>query len=120
MQENDTIRLRHMLDAARQAVEFTRGRSRTDLDRDSMLVLALVKLVEILGEAATQVSHLGRANAPNLPWAEIVAMRHRLVHAYFDISLDILWQTVRQDLPLLIAALEELLGSEEKDVPGDC
>ena len=120
MQENDTIRLRHMLDAARQAVEFTRGRSRADLDRDSMLVLALVKLVEIVGEAASQVSDLGRANVPNLPWAEIVGMRPRLVHAYSDINLDILWQTIRQDLPPLIAALEELLAAEEKDAPGDC
>ncbi len=115
MHKDDTVRLRHMLDAARQAVQFAQGRSRADLDRDRMLVLALVKLVEIVGEAASQVSDLGRANAPNLPWAEISSTRHRLVHAYFDINLDILWQTIRHDLPPLIAVLEDLLPPEESD-----
>lgn len=67
MREDDFIRLRHMLDAARHAVEFARGRRRADLDRDPMLVLALVKLVEIVGEAASQTSDLGRMNSPNLP-----------------------------------------------------
>jgi len=66
MQKDDTVRLRHMLDAARQAVDFTRDKSRAELDSDPMLVLALVKLVEIVGEAASQVSDLGQANAPNL------------------------------------------------------
>ncbi|MBI4317175.1 MAG: DUF86 domain-containing protein [Chloroflexi bacterium] len=115
MQEADSVRLRHMLDAARQAVEFARSRSRADLDRDPMLALALVKLVEIVGEAASQVSDPGRANAPSLPWAEIISMRHRLVHAYFDINLDILWQTIRHDLPPLIAALDANLPSDESD-----
>ncbi len=64
-----------------------------------MLVLALVKAIEIIGEAASQVSEETRAQLPGLPWADMIAMRHRLVHAYFDINLDILWQTVQQDLP---------------------
>lgn len=119
MLRDDTVRLRHMLDAARQAIEFVRGRSRADLDRDPMLALALVKLVEIVGEAASQVSDLGRAKAPSLPWADIVGMRHRLVHAYFDINLGILWQTVQHNLPPLLVVIEELLLSEEKDVQGD-
>ena len=110
MRKDDDIRLRHMLDAARQAIEFVRGRTRADLDRDRMLVLALVKAVEIVGEAANQVSEPCRNRCPAIPWADLVGMRNRLVHAYFDINLDVLWQTVQEDIPQLIAALEPALG----------
>jgi uncharacterized protein with HEPN domain len=74
-----------------------------------MLMLALVKLIEIVGEAANQVTAGGQANAPEVPWPDIVGMRHRLVHAYFDINLDILWQTLMQDLPSLIPILEKAI-----------
>ena len=106
MRRSDTVRLRHMLDAAREALSFAQGKSRADLDADRQLVLALVKDVEIIGEAAYQLSPATRASMPEMPWEDIIGMRHRLVHAYFDINLDILWQTVAQDLPALMALLE--------------
>lgn len=111
MRKHDAVRLRHMLDAGREALGFARGRDRADLDSDRMLVLALVKDIEIVGEAASQVSEETRAQLPGLPWADMIAMRHRLVHAYFEINLDILWQTVQQDLPPLVTALEEAFGA---------
>lgn len=110
MQSADRIRLQHMLDAAREAIAFSNGRSRDDLDRDRMLVLALVKSVEILGEAASKVSVQAREECPSLPWREIVAMRNRLIHGYFDINLDIVWHTVMEELPPLVVALEKALG----------
>jgi uncharacterized protein with HEPN domain len=105
MQERDRIRLRHMLQAAQEAVGFARGCSRLNLDTDRKLVLALVKAIEIVGEAAAQVSLEAQNEIPDLPWRDIIGMRNRLVHAYFDINLDILWNTVEQDLPPLISAL---------------
>lgn len=110
MYKDDTIRLHHMLDAARQALQFTQGKTRADLNTDPMLKLALVKLIEIVGEAANQVTDEGRTQAPDIPWADIVGMRNRLIHAYFDINLEILWRTIQFDLPPLIAALEHILG----------
>ena len=109
MRSDDEIRVRHMLDAAREALVFTRGRSRRDLDTDRQLVLALVKEIEILGEAAYRLSEETREAHPQLPWADVIGMRHRLVHAYFDINLDILWRTVQVDLPAIISSLEPLL-----------
>ena len=106
MHRHDEIRLRHMLDAAREAVAFARGRTRSDLDDDRQLALALVKDIEIVGEAATQVAEPTRRRLPEIPWERIVGMRNRLVHAYFDINLDIVWITVREDLPTLISLLE--------------
>ena len=112
MRKDDAVRLRHMLDAAREAMGFVRGRTRADLDTDRQLVLSLVKEVEIIGEAAYQLSEETRASIPEMPWEDIIGMRHRLVHAYFDINLDILWQTVMEDLPVLVRLLESNIPPE--------
>lgn len=112
MRKDDTVRLRHMLDAAREAVAFAAGRQRADLDHDRMLVLALVKDIEIVGEAAYQISQQTRGQFPDIPWEDVIGMRHRLVHAYFDINLDILWKTVEGDLPPLIEMLKQAIGEE--------
>jgi uncharacterized protein with HEPN domain len=108
-----------MLDAAREAITFTQGRTRAELDRDRMLVLALVKEIEIVGEAASQVSQVTRAELDEIPWRDIVGMRNRLVHAYFEINLDILWRTVQDDLPPLVAELAKIpfegLGRSGRD-----
>jgi uncharacterized protein with HEPN domain len=94
-----------MAEAAEQALAFVQGRQRPDLDTDSMLRLALTRAVEIVGEAAAQVSDAGRAECPTVPWPQIVGMHNRLVHAYFDINADILWDTVLLALPELLAQL---------------
>ena len=112
MREDDRIRFRHMLDAAREAIEFLQGRTRADLDNDRQLVLALMKAIEILGEAAYQVTSGTRDKVPEVPWDDMIGMRHRLVHAYFDIDLDILWKTVKEDLPPLIVELERIKFGE--------
>ena len=105
MLRNDAIRLRHMLDTAQEAIVFARGRTRSDLDDGRMLVLSLVKAIEIIGEAAYRVSPATRAELQDIPWDAIIGMRHRLVHAYFDVNLDILWRTVTDELPSLIDIL---------------
>ncbi|MBN1665271.1 MAG: DUF86 domain-containing protein [Deltaproteobacteria bacterium] len=110
MRKDDLIRLRHMLDAAREAVEFVRYSRREDLDDDRKLTLSLVKDVEIIGEAAYKVAEDTRRTLPEIPWDDIIGMRHRLVHAYFDINLDILWKTVQVDLPPLVEILAVSLG----------
>jgi uncharacterized protein with HEPN domain len=110
MDRDDAIRLHHMLDAAREAIEFATGRSRSELDHNRMLELALLKDIEIVGEAAYQVSARTRTQLAGVPWDDIIGMRHRLVHAYFEVNLDILWRTVESDLPELVKTLESLLS----------
>lgn len=112
MLRNDEFRLRHMLEAAREAVSFARGRARGDLETDRQLVLSLVKDVEIVGEAAAGVTGSTRIELADIPWERIIAMRNRLVHAYFSINLDIVWQTVQQDLPTLISQLERFVSPD--------
>ena len=100
-----------MLDAAREALQFVRGRTRLDLDKDRMLALSLVKLVEIIGEAAGKVSTASQEEHGEIPWHAIVAMRNRLIHAYFDIDLDRVWDTVTDDLPPLVNQLERIFAA---------
>lgn len=92
MSPDDLVRLRHMVEAAESALDFCRGRTRSELDSDAMLRFALTRAVEIIGEAAGKVSAEGRAELPVVPWSAIVGMRNRLAHAYFDVrqrhSLD--------------------------------
>lgn len=100
-----------MIEAAEQALSFAAGRTRADLDNDAMLRLALTRTVEIVGEAASQVSEHGRAELAGVPWPKIVSMRNRLVHAYFDINRDVLWDTVELALPTLLAQLRPAFGA---------
>jgi|HubBroStandDraft_2_1064218.scaffolds.fasta_scaffold1509788_2 uncharacterized protein with HEPN domain len=110
MNESDVIRLRHMLDAAREALSFVAGRNSEDLGRDRMLVLALVKEIEIIGEAASRISDESRKALPRIPWPKIIAMRNRLIHAYADVDLSIVWDTLTGALPELLRELETALA----------
>lgn len=106
MSPDDRIRLRHMAEAAQQALAFVRGRQRSDLDTDTMLRFALTQAVQIVGEAAAKVSPEGRGEAAAIEWPAIVGMRNRLVHAYFDIDADQVWIVVARDLPVLLGQLQ--------------
>jgi uncharacterized protein with HEPN domain len=108
MQLDDRIRLRHMIEAAEDALGFVAGRARADLDSDRMLLFALVRAVEIVGEAASKMSPSVRAEHPKIPWSAIVAMRNRLVHAYFEIDTDIVWVAVQQEIPALLVELKSI------------
>jgi len=110
---DSSIPLRHMLDHAREAYALTQNRSRQDLETDRLLNLALTRLLEIIGEAASRVPVEARSRFPAIPWAQIVGMRNRLIHAYDAVECDILWQTAMEDLPPLIAGLEHIIRSGE-------
>lgn len=110
--DKDEVRLRHMLDHAREAIAMARDHSEADLAGDRMLELALVRLVEIIGEAAARVSEGTRARHPQIPWPLIVGMRNRLIHGYDEVDLHVLWETVTADLPALLVELEQVLPGE--------
>jgi uncharacterized protein with HEPN domain len=112
MRREDLVRLQHMRDSAREAVSFVGGRGREEFARDRMLALAVLKSVEIIGEAASKVGEESRRELPELAWKEMVGIRHRLVHGYFDIDFDRVWNTVRDDLPELTQRLEAFLARQ--------
>ena len=108
----DDAWLLDMLLAARRAVKFAAPLTFSEFENGDLHQLAILKAVEIIGEAASRISEETKAGHPDIPWAEIIGLRNRLVHAYFAIQLDIVWQTVQEDLPPLIAQIEPLVPPE--------
>src|ERR1035437_4222071 len=97
--------LRQMRDHAREALDLLAGKSRADLDASRVLSLAIVRLLEIVGEAAGRVPDDVRQAHANIPWFQIVGLRNRLIHGYDQVDLDIVWAVVTSDLPALVAHL---------------
>ena len=113
MPKGDPILLRHMLDAALKASYFIQGRSRGELNSDEILALAVIRLLEVMGEAARGLSEEIKDKNPQIPWKQITGTRDRLIHGYFDVDLDIIWNIVNRDLPPVIKELEKLLSLTE-------
>ncbi|MBI3118476.1 MAG: DUF86 domain-containing protein [Candidatus Hydrogenedentes bacterium] len=107
--DSDGTRVRHMVDCAVQVLSFIEGRTRGDLDTDYPLQHLVIRNLEIIGEAASKISRGFRAEHPAVPWRDIVDMRNRLVHVYFDIDLDIIWATARELLPELLVQLRAIM-----------
>lgn len=117
MQPEDRIRVVHMRDACIAIERFSRHKTRTDLEHNEMLQFALVRALEIIGEAAARVSEPTRRDAPDIPWREATGIRNRLIHAYFDVDLDILWVTVCESVPQLKVQLDALLLTDGSASP---
>jgi uncharacterized protein with HEPN domain len=97
-----------MIEVAELIAKFISGRRRVDLDTDLMLLFALVRAVEVFGEAAAKISTDMRESAAEVPWSQIVAMRNRLIHAYFDINRTMVCKTATEEIPTLLPALRAL------------
>ena len=104
-------RFPHMRDAARAATTFAADKGRDDLDNDLMFQFAIVRALEIIGEAAARLSDATRDAHPEIPWFNIIGMRNRLIHGYFDVDLDIVWRTVEGQLSPLADAFDELIAA---------
>ena len=102
-----------MLDYAREAEDMAQGRVRADLDADRMFNLALIRLVEVVGEAASRVEGGFRALHPQVPWSDIVATRNVLIHGYDQVNLERVWGIVQDDIPPLIAQLESIIAAAQ-------
>jgi uncharacterized protein with HEPN domain len=109
MRPEDRARIFHMIEAAEAIAEFVSQRNHSDLDTDRLLLFALVRAVEVFGEAAAKVSPETRAATSFIPWTEIVAMRNRLIHGYFEVNRTILWKTATEEIPELLPALRKMV-----------
>lgn len=114
---SDRVRLQHMLDAARQVIGFVKGRTRADLDTDAMLARAVIHAIQEIGEAASRISEATRTRTGGVPWTMIVGMRHRLVHVYWGINLNLVWEVASRDLEHLIFAIESATANWPLEEP---
>jgi len=113
MREDDRIRLQHMLDAAQEALSFAKGKTKDEFTSDRMLMLSIIKEIEIIGEAANKISSQIRKKYPSVPWKDIVAMRNRTIHGYYDINADIVWNTFNKDIPPLAAEIKKIIKKDK-------
>jgi uncharacterized protein with HEPN domain len=111
MNETELWRIRHMLNSAQEAQTFIQGLSRNSLNADRKLVLALAMEITIIGEAAARISKESLVAYPDIPWSSITGMRNIIVHAYFKIDLDALWEAVTISLAELIPQLHAILDN---------
>lgn len=109
MQPEDRVRILHILDACETVSRFITGHTRKDLDDDDLLLFALTRAIEIIGEAASRVTESTRRSTPTIPWLEMSSMRNRLIHAYFEVDRDVLWQTAIEDVPSLARELASVV-----------
>ena len=114
---HDNAYVLDMLLAAREATGFAANLSFDEFERHRMAQLAILKSIEVIGEAASRVSPGCMESHPEIPWSRIVAMRNRLVHGYFNVNLERVWETVKKEIPRLIRQLEPLIPPESTESP---
>ena len=100
-----------MVEAAQEIMAFARGHDRQSLANDRPLQHLILRDLAILGEAASRISPEYRDKHPEIPWRDMIDLRNRLIHVYFDLNLDIIWNSVEHDLPELLPQLTALLHS---------
>lgn len=110
--KDNRLRLRHMLDAAEELLQFTEGKTFDDLQADRGLQHICTRCLEIIGEAAANIEQEYQDEHPEIPWRPIIAMRHRLIHGYFEVELSVVWQTISVNVPELIPHLRALLAAK--------
>lgn len=113
MRREDHIRLLHMVDACHEIMGFAEGLNESDLAQDRKLLLAIVKSIEIVGEAASKLSDATISAAPDIPWRNIIGMRNRLIHGYFAIDTEIVWKTAVYEIPPLLESLKHLIEKSQ-------
>jgi uncharacterized protein with HEPN domain len=106
MEIKDSVRVAHILEAAQDIRHFLEGKDRAALDSDKMLLYAVIRAIEIIGEATSQISTQTRSHHPELPWRDAVGMRNQLIHAYINVDPDIVWKTATVAIPALVSEIK--------------
>jgi uncharacterized protein with HEPN domain len=109
----DSLYARHMFESAQKALIFVTGKTRDDYQQDEVLWLALMHLVQTIGEAARNTSKDFQSEHPEIPWKSIMGIRHRIVHNYTDVDEEVIWRTINDDLAPLIQALEPFISLQD-------
>jgi len=106
---DDLTRLRHITEAAQEAMGYLKDLPWIEFEKNRPIQHSVVRCIEIVGEASSRISSGLREANPQVPWVDIIAMRNRIVHAYYDIDIDVVWKTVTEDLPVLLPEIQSIV-----------
>jgi uncharacterized protein with HEPN domain len=106
--------LQDMRDNAKRAIDFSAGLNNEAFSKDEKTIYAVIRAVEVIGEAASNIPEDIRSQYAEIPWREIKGMRNKLVHQYFGINMEVVWQTIQEDLPMIINVIDGVLKQEKE------
>jgi len=109
MKRDDTVYLHHILDAMELIEGYTKGMSENEFLSASMTHDAVVRQIEIIGEAARNVSGKFRETHSKIPWGKMISIRNKIIHEYFNVNYAIVWDTIKDDLPVLKKSIKKIL-----------
>jgi uncharacterized protein with HEPN domain len=110
MNQADEFRILHMIDAATETLSFVNNITKNEFKKNRIIILSVVKEIEIIGEAASKISKETIKISPDIPWKDIIGMRNRLIHGYFEVDIDLVWYTLKENLPPLVKVLNNLIS----------
>ncbi len=106
--DKNSVRLKHIIDAVNDVIKLSFGKKRTDLESDQIFGLAMVRLIEIIGEAANSIDVEFRAKYPKIPWSQMIATRNKLIHGYYNVENELIWEIISKDIPNLQKQLNKI------------
>lgn len=114
MSKNDDAYLHHILDSISKIEDFTEDINEKEFKTNELVQSAVIRKIEIIGEATKQISNKTKDKYPNIPWKDIAGMRDKLIHGYFGVDIDAVWDTIQRDIPKLKKDIEKVLEEEKR------